>query len=87
MTTWHHRDELCWVADCEVCDVPMVVWWRHGEDPGDEARERMLAALARVADERFGPDNWSVDAVMRQVPQHFHAHGRDRGWWQRRFGR
>ena len=27
-----------------------------------------------------------VDAVMRQIPDHFHAHARDPHWWSRRFG-
>ena len=26
LTTWYHDDEVCWIADCEICDVPMVVW-------------------------------------------------------------
>jgi hypothetical protein len=26
-----------------------------------------------------------VDRVMRQIPNHFHAHGRDPNWWSRRF--
>jgi len=24
--------------------------------------------------------------VMRQIPDHFHAHARDPHWWSRRFG-
>ena len=32
-TPWHHEDDVCWVADCEVCDVPMVVWNWHGAEP------------------------------------------------------
>ena len=37
------------------------------------------------ANRRFGVDGWSVDRVMRQIPDHFHAHSRDTGWWNRRF--
>ena len=33
ITEWHHEDETCWVADCEVCGVPMVVWKHHGHEP------------------------------------------------------
>ncbi len=83
MTVWHHRDEVCWVADCEVCDTPMVVWWRHGPEPPGPSAEHMLAALARVADERLGAGTWRLDAVMRQVPEHFHAHARPRDPWRR----
>jgi len=85
ITPWHHEDDLCWVADCEICDVPMVVWKVHGTDPPPEVLEHMLARLAEVADGRFGAGGWSVDRVMRQIPDHFHAHGRDPHWWSRRF--
>ena len=37
MTPWHHEDDVCWVADCEVCDVPMVVWKQHSPTPPDDA--------------------------------------------------
>ena len=84
-TTWYHEDDVCWIADCEVCDVPMVVWKRHGTQPPDEDLTHMLAELSRVAAERFGAGKFSIDRVMRQIPDHFHAHGRDPGWWERRF--
>ena len=87
LTPWHHEDDVCWVADCEICDVPMVVWKEHGAEPPDGVLEHMLAQLARVADARFGPGGWTVDRVMRQIPDHFHAHARDPDWWFRRFGR
>ena len=87
MTVWHHEDDQCWVADCEVCSVPMVVWWDHGPDCGPEARARLLAALTASADERFGSGHWWLDTTMRQVPEHFHAHARDGGWYRDRFSR
>jgi hypothetical protein len=85
MTEWYHEDEVCWVADCEVCDVPMVVWRQHGASPPEEQVEHMVACLSDVANRRFGADGWSVDRVMRQIPDHFHAHARDPNWWYRRF--
>jgi hypothetical protein len=85
MTRWYHEDEVCWVADCEICDVPMVVWRHHGPEPPTEAVEHMLARLTEVADGRFGGGAWSLDRVMRQIPDHFHAHARDANWWSRRF--
>ncbi|HZU72431.1 MAG TPA: hypothetical protein VE990_06625 [Acidimicrobiales bacterium] len=85
MSTWYHEDEVCWVADCEVCDVPMVVWRSHGPTPPEEDLAHMLGELERVATERFGAGGYSVDRVMRQIPDHFHAHARDPGWWGRRF--
>jgi hypothetical protein len=87
ITEWFYEDETCWVADCEVCLVPMVVWKQHGKDPPDVVVDHMLAELGRVADERLGAGVWSFDRVMRQIPDHFHAHARDPGWWSRRFGR
>ena len=83
ITDWHHEDEVCWVADCEICDVPMVVWKRHGPEPPADALAHMLEQLRRVAAARFGADGFHVDTVMRQIPDHFHAHGRDPDWWMR----
>jgi hypothetical protein len=83
ITPWHHQDEICWIADCEICDVPMVVWRGHGSAPPVEAVDHMLAELSRVADARFGAGEWSVDRVMRQIPDHFHAHARDTRWFWR----
>lgn len=83
ITPWHHEDDVCWVADCEVCGVPMVVWRRHGSEPPDADRAHMIDALDRVAVERFGAGGYRIDTVMRQIPEHFHAHARDPGWWMR----
>jgi hypothetical protein len=63
----------------------MVVWKHHGPTPPDSDVEHMLAELTRVADERFGAGEWSIDRIMRQIPSHFHAHGRDPNWWFNRF--
>lgn len=86
LTTWYHEDEVCWVADCEICAVPMVVWREHAVEPPAEVLDHMLAQLARVADDVLGPGTWSADRVMRQIPDHFHAHARDPDWWARRMG-
>jgi hypothetical protein len=86
MSTWYHEDTTCWVADCESCDVPIVVWNEHGSEPPGEAVDHMLAQLRRVASDRFGSDGFSLDRVMRQIPDHFHAHARDRGRWTRAIG-
>jgi hypothetical protein len=87
ITPWHHEDDVCWVAECEICQVPMVVWKRHGTAPPEDDRHHMLGALERVATARFGEGGYSIDGVMRQIPDHFHAHARDPGWWLRRFSR
>jgi hypothetical protein len=56
------------------------VWRRHGIDPPADEHEHMLAALGAVADGRWGAGKWRVDAIRRQIPDHFHAHAR-RNWW------
>ena len=85
MTRWHHEDDICWIADCEVCDVPMVVWRHHGTEPPAEALEHMLRELTRVAEALLPDTEWSIDRNMRQIPDHFHAHARDKDWYLRRF--
>lgn len=84
-THWYHEDDVCWVADCEVCDCPMVVWKRHGTDAPDGDVAHMMAALEGAAGPRFDTVPFSIDRTMRQIPTHFHAHARDRHWHQRRW--
>ena len=64
----------------------MVVWKQHAVEPPDEVLDHMIGRLTAVATERFGEDGFTVDKVMRQIPDHFHAHARDANWWSRRFG-
>ena len=66
--------------------MPMVVWKQHGADPPELDLEHMITQRQRIADERFGVDGYKVDRIMRQIPEHFHAHARDPGWWFRRMG-
>ena len=80
ITPWYHEDDVCWVAECEACSVPMVAWREHGADPPPDARNHMLAALERVATEVFAGEEFSIDEVMRQIPDHFHAHARRSRW-------
>ena len=87
MTTWYHDDALCWIADCEICDVPMVVWKEHGTTPPTEVLDHLTAALRAVADARFGVDAYRIDDHMRNIPDHYHAHARDHEFWSRFTGR
>ena len=77
ITPWFHEDDTCWIAECEICATPMVVWRGHGIDPPADERGHMLAQLTRVAVEQLGA-HW-VDANMRNIPDHFHAHARPEG--------
>ncbi len=81
ITPRHHEDPTCWIADCSMCGVPMVVWRRHDPDPPAEVRAHLVAELTRVADVRLGPGSYRIDQVMRRIPDHFHAHARTAGGW------
>jgi hypothetical protein len=63
----------------------MVVWKRHGTEPAPSDIEWMIRCLTKAAVERFGDEVTSVDRVMRQIPEHFHAHARDKNWLSRRW--
>jgi hypothetical protein len=77
MTPWYHEDDVCWIAECDMCDVPMVVWRWHGTAPPPEHVEHMRARLHEVATARIG--EYYVDDVMRNIPDHWHAHARPKG--------
>jgi hypothetical protein len=76
ITTRYFEDELCWIADCEICLVPMVVWRNHDASPSDEVKEQLVVALTKVADAELGPGQWTLDDHMRNIPDHYHAHAR-----------
>ena len=82
LTPWFHEDDICWIADCEICEVPMVVWRWHGVMPPPDHVSHMRARLGEVATGAIG-DFW-VDDHMRNIPDHWHAHARPRGGF---FGR
>lgn len=77
MTTWWHEDDLCWVAECDACGVPMVVWKVHDPDPPEEVRALLLEHLRLVAAEHGPADHW-IDERLRTIPDHYHAHARRR---------
>ncbi len=77
ITPWYHEDDICWIAECDVCDVPMVVWRWHGTALPSEHLEHMHARLHDVASVQVG-DHY-VDDHMRNIPDHWHAHARPRG--------
>jgi hypothetical protein len=53
ITPWFHEDDICWIAECEICAVPMVVWRGHGVSPPPEHLEHMHERLASVVTEHF----------------------------------
>ena len=53
ITERYYEDDLCWVAECESCFVPMVVWKHHDPNPPEEVRavliERLLLTVEQLA--------------------------------------
>ena len=86
-THWYYEDSTCWIADCEVCLVPMVVWRAHGTDPTEAEVKHMLAMLVDAANDRFGDEDFAIDREMRTIPEHWHAHARDADWFHLRLQR
>jgi hypothetical protein len=83
LTRRYLDDELCWIADCEICLVPMVVWREHDPAPDDDTKAQLLDRLRVVADEVLGADGWKIDDHMRNIPDHYHAHARPPQFWLR----
>ena len=83
ITTRYFTDDDCWIADCEICLVPMVVWNTHDVAPPEDVLERLRSALTTVADAEFGEGHWSYDDHMRNIPDHYHAHARPPGFMRR----
>ncbi len=77
MTTWWFEDSVCWVAECDSCSLPMVVWKQHDPSPPPDLKEQMLERLRAVADVQ-GPSNYWIDDTLRTIPDHYHAHARRR---------
>lgn len=80
ITTRYFESDVCWIADCAVCAVPMVVWRAHDPAPPSDVRAILHGHLARVADEVMGTERWRLDDRLRTIPDHYHAHARPRSW-------
>jgi hypothetical protein len=78
ITPWFYEDDDCWIAECEICAVPMVVWRTHDPAPPPVVRAALHARLAAVVAEHFDFEHY-VDERMRNIPDHYHAHARPRG--------
>jgi|SRR5207237_244176 len=79
ITPWYYEDEICWVAECEICEVPMVVWRYHGTAPRRPTPtwHTCASACGRSPRRSSGSSGW--DDHMRNIPDHWHAHGRPHG--------
>jgi hypothetical protein len=78
ITPWYLDDELCWIAECTICVLPMVVWRSHDPDPPPDVKAELHARLAWIVGEHFTFEHY-VDDDMRRIPDHYHAHARPVG--------
>jgi hypothetical protein len=78
LTERFYDDAMCWIAECESCSVPMVVWKQHNPDPPEEIRVVLHSRLAEIMELHFDSD-WWLDDTLRSIPHHYHAHARTRG--------
>ena len=78
ITPWFYSDDTCWVAECEFCAVPMVVWRVHDPSPPDSIKSILHERLADVVATHFDFVHY-IDDSMRNIPDHYHAHARPRG--------
>ena len=78
ITPWFFEDDVCWVAECEFCSVPMVVWRVHDPSPPDDVKTHLHERLAMVVSTHCDFVHY-VDDNMRNIPDHYHAHARRRG--------
>jgi hypothetical protein len=78
ITEWYYEDEWCWIAECEICAVPIVVWRNHSHLPTDQHRDYLHDRLAEVVLRHFDYEHY-VDDNMRNIPDHYHAHARPKG--------
>ncbi len=78
LSEWFYEDEYCWIAECIICSVPMVVWRNHDQQPSPEVKSMLHHRLAQIVAEHFDFDHY-VDDNMRNIPDHYHAHARPRG--------
>lgn len=70
-TRRYHEDSVCWIADCDACDVPMVVYKSHGTQPTPAHRGHMIKILFELGKPGQA---YKVDTSMRSIPSHWHAH-------------
>ena len=54
LTPWFWEDEICWIAECEICETPMVVWRYHGTAPPAEHVAHMRERLTEIATAQLG---------------------------------
>ena len=76
LTEWFYEDDECWIAECEACMVPMVVWRVHDPDPPERRQGRCStpgwppSSAEHFESEHYVDDNLRIDpdALPRPRP-------------------
>ncbi len=68
-TKWYYEDDKVWVADCETCRIPMIVWRDHVMKLKFEDVEHMLWVVLML----FG-DGVTIRFKQRKIHDHLHWH-------------
>ena len=79
LTEWFYEDDECWIAECESCSVPMVVWRVHDPRPARRRQGDAPRPAGRRRSAEHFEDEHYVDDNLRTIPTHYHAHARPRG--------
>lgn len=74
--TYDETDPRWIIMDCMNCILPMAVWYEHTMEIPQKDWQEMEASLRKVADIKFGKNNYYIDTVQRQIPNHLHWHAR-----------
>jgi len=72
----YFEDELCWIADCEKCKVPMIILKRHSMRITEAEYDHLTENLSRVADSALGIDSYFIDRHQKKIRDHLHWHAR-----------
>jgi len=72
-----HDDSICMIVDCAECDgTPLAVLKRHTDKPSREERDHMFRSLRKVAEARYGRDEFFLDETTKEHEGHYHVHAR-----------
>ena len=74
-TEWFHEDAQCWIAECDSCSLPMVVWRVHDPQPPEDVKAELHAKLRAVVEQHF-EGAIRIDDTLRTIDTHYHAHAR-----------
>lgn len=63
-----YEDNICKLANCRSCGIPMVVLQRHDTAATSEELEHIKKVVARLFPGK------GLRGYMRSIPQHWHDH-------------